>query len=591
MVEQPSSQKAQDWAQAPCFDEKTKQEVSALIRDEQLEEIEERFGSELEFGTGGLRGLVGSGTSRLNPYTIRKATTALCLYLKNFYKDKKQLKVAISFDSRVTSKEFSEVTAEVLAYYGIHVYLTENLRPTPALSFMVRYFSCQAGICLTASHNPPAYNGYKVYWEDGGQIVTPHDKEIINKFSKLNDYGALSFLDFEIAKSQGLIHYCDRELDKAYLEMAKKVSYRKPNKTDQKIVYSALHGAGGTLLPRVLKDRAYNNLLLVPEQKDPDGLFPTVKSPNPEDEEALSLSKLYADKMGASLVMATDPDADRLAVCVKENGAWVNLNGNQLATLLTYYILEAIREQGESFEKAYIVKTVVTTDLLFKIASSYSCGTRETLTGFKWIADTISKEEALGHKFLCGGEESLGFLAKDYVRDKDAVTTAALVCELLSHCDEKGETLLGYLDQIYAKFGFYCEALETMTLSGISGRKKIQEMMSFFRNFDEELFLGEKLLEKCDYLKQTRISNFGKSKENHSFTDFPKSDVISFAFESGLKVMVRPSGTEAKIKFYFFHQENLELFKNESSLEKRREKTLKELSNFRGRFVNWGHSL
>lgn len=585
MVDESYLAKARYWAEASCIDKETQKEVSKILSSGCEDELQERFGSELEFGTGGLRALVGAGTSRLNSYTIRRATTALCLYLKSQFPSHESLKVAISFDSRVTSKEFSELASEVLAHFGIQVYLTKELRPTPVLSFMVRHFNCHAGICITASHNPPGYNGYKVYWADGGQVVRPHDAAIISHYKNLKDYGSLAFLPFSEALKTGLIRYCDEDIDEAYRAVARKVSFRQTKNSQTKIVYTPLHGAGVMSLPHVLKDRGFDKLLLVPEQKDPDGLFPTVSSPNPEDLEAFQLAKNFADKEGAKLVLATDPDADRLGVCVKDKGSWINLSGNQIAVLLTHYILTAHQQRGDSFKNCYLVKTIVTTDLLEKIASSFSCEIFETLTGFKWIADVIAREERKGKKFLCGGEESLGFLAESYVRDKDAITTGALICELFDKCEERGESLLSYLDKIYSEYGFFCESLKTLSLSGVKGKEKITGIMSFFRGFEEKNFLSLDLLEKVDYQKQKR-SDRTEDFNDRSFDSLPKSDVLSFTFSNHLKVMIRPSGTEAKIKFYFFHH-SASFDGKTSSFEGRKRESLKVLNDFVESFMGY----
>ncbi len=576
--------KAKDWAENSCFDASTREEVTQLIESDQIKEILERFSSELAFGTGGMRGLVGAGTARVNRYTMKKATTALCLYMKEVYGNKSSLKVAISFDSRNTSKEFSEVVSSVLAYHGIHTYLTRELRPTPMLSFMVRHFQCEAGICLTASHNPPSYNGYKVYWADGGQIVDPHDEGIISHYNRLDNYAHLKSFEFSEAYEKGFITYCDEEADLHYLKAQREITYRQPKKRDQKIVYTPLHGAGGTILPRLMKERGYENFFLVPEQKDPDGLFPTVTSPNPEDTEALVLGKAYADKKGARLVLATDPDADRLGVSFKSNDTWVDLNGNEMASLLTSYIFSSLAENSFSFKNSYIVKTNVTTDLLRKIAHKYSCDCYETLTGFKWIASIIAKKEKEGKTFLCGGEESLGFLAKDFVRDKDAISTAALFCEFYSYCEEKKHSVLEVLDTIYEEFGIHSESLKTLSLPGLDGLEKINKIMSSFRAFEKKEFFGLQVLEFLDYKKRTKRSSKNSYKEE-AFTLFPESDVLSFSLENNLKVMIRPSGTEAKIKFYFSHAEDVRTLPS-IPLKTRKENSLHTLKSFQENFLS-----
>lgn len=549
-------EKSYDWASNLAFDEETRKEISQLISNQEEKELVERFHQELSFGTGGLRGLVGSGCSRVNKYTIRKATTALCLYLKKTYGESKNLKVAISFDSRLTSQFFSEIASEVLTYHGIKVFLTKELRPTPLLSFMVRHFSCHAGICITASHNPSTYNGYKVYWGDGSQIVRPHDEGIINEYNGIENYNSLAFLDFKKALSQGLVNYYDEELDKAYLAELKKVSYQSNLKKTEAIVYTPLHGAGVSSVPHALSQGGFKNIFMVPEQEKPDGSFPTVGSPNPEDPKTLVLAKKLADKVKSDLVLATDPDADRIAVSFREkDGKWSDLNGHQMASLLTFYILSSLKQEKKLPEKPYLVKTIVTTDLIKSLAKHYSCECYETLTGFKWIADVIAEKEKSGASFICGGEESFGFLAKSFVRDKDAVSTAYILCEMFSYYKSQGKNFTEVLDGVYREHGVYCESLNSIELPGKDGLDKIKYLMKFFREEQGEGLFDKNLEGVTDYEEQVKTCLVSGKKEKRD--DFPRSNVLSFDFSENFRLVVRPSGTEAKIKFYFFHKSSL----------------------------------
>lgn len=584
-LEESIQKKAQDWSSNTYFDFETRKEVSELLEKKETKELTERFYKELEFGTGGLRGLVGAGCSRINQYTIRKATTALCVYLRKQHGEKSSLSVGISYDSRLTSKDLAKVASEVLAYYNIKVYLTKDLRPTPMLSFLVRHFSCHAGLCITASHNPSSYNGYKVYWQDGGQLVPPHDKKIIEEYKAIDDYSSLQFMAFDEAFRSGLIKYCDEELDKAYLEILKKISYQEVKLKNQKIVYTPLHGAGIVVLPKALSLCGYANVYLVPEQENPDGHFPTVKSPNPEDPESLYLAKKLADKLGSHLVLATDPDADRLAVSIKDKSVWVDLNGNQLAALLVNYILCSLKQKNLISDKSYIVKTIVTTDLLSELAKFYNCECIETLTGFKWIAEAIHLKDALSKTFLCGGEESLGFLAKDFVRDKDAVSTALLVCEMVSYYEERNQNLLLVLDSIYERHGVYYEALETLTLPGKDGKLKIDKIMEFARGHNLDKILGYKMQELVDYREQVKI-NYGSSSAKVKWDVLPKSNVLSFLFHGQYKLMIRPSGTEAKIKFYFSHCSTSTSEVSDTPIASYKNKIYLELNQFKERVMS-----
>ena len=576
--------KAKNWANSKAFDQETREEISQLIKNKNEKEILERFHQELSFGTGGMRGIVGSGCARVNKYTLRKATKALCLYLKKNYDSKTQLKVGISFDSRHTSQAFSETVSEVLAYYGIEVYLTKELRPTPLLSFMVRHFSCHAGICITASHNPPNYNGYKVYWADGSQIVTPHDEGIIEEYNLITDYESLNFLKFGEALNKNLIHYCDEELDRVYLENLKKVSYQQGFERTQKIVYTPLHGAGVTVLPQALRQGGFSNVHLVAEQEKPNGSFPTVESPNPEDPKALVLAKKKADEIGADLLLATDPDSDRLAFSFRDQkGDWFDPTGHQQASLLSYYILSALKEKKRFPDKPYLVKTIVTTELLDSLAKAYSCECYDTLTGFKWVADVMAKKEKEGAHYICGGEESFGFLAGSFVRDKDGVGTALVVCEMFSYYQSKGLNFTEVLDQIYREHGIYCEVAENIELPGKEGLDQINGLMNFFRTEEGKKFFTKDLEFFADYEKQEKFSVLENKKE--TWDHFVPSNVLSFRFSDYFRLVMRPSGTEAKMKFYFFHRSDPKWDLKSNSYVSYKKQTEKKLDEFREEFM------
>ena len=433
---------ARFWASALQFDSVTRSEVRSLLHSKNYEEILDRFHRDLEFGTGGLRGIVGAGTCRMNLYNVRKATTALARHLQKSYKHC-ALKVAISYDSRVHSKEFAQATAEVLAAHGIIAVITKDIRPTPVLSFMVRHFACQAGVCITASHNPSEYNGYKVYGENGGQIVSPQDRCIIGEYNQIKKNANLIHLLFADGLSRKLIQEVGGELDEAYLKNLTDLPFvEKSNKKKLKVVYSPLHGAGYSIVPRALRSFGYKDLVVVPEQAVPDGRFPTVESPNPENTDTLALSLDYAKKHEADLVLVTDPDADRLAIAYKDNTGWNHINGNQLICLLGDYVLSTLRNKGCLSSSNYVVKTIVTTELFRKIALSYGVDCEDTLTGFKWIADLIARYEkdpkTCNKNFICGGEESYGFLAGTFVRDKDAIIACILACEMVAYHKKKG---------------------------------------------------------------------------------------------------------------------------------------------------------
>ncbi|MFP4042485.1 MAG: phospho-sugar mutase [Bacteroidales bacterium] len=557
-------EKAQTWL-SENYDEETRKEVKHLLENDQ-EGLIDAFYKDLEFGTGGLRGIMGAGTNRMNIYTVGSATQGLSNYLLKKFEDKKQIKVAIAHDSRNNSRLFAEKTAQVFTANGIKVYLFEKLRPTPELSFAIRELNCQAGVVITASHNPKEYNGYKVYWEDGGQIITPHDKNIIHEVQKIKNIAEVNFNG-----DKSLIEDLGEEMDNAYLERIKSLSLNpsviKKHK-DLKIVYTPLHGTGVDLVPKVLKKFGFENVIHVPEQDEVNGNFPTVKYPNPEDNNALEKAIQKAEEQNADLVMATDPDSDRVGIAVRNNKGKIEiLNGNQAASLLIHYLLSQWKEKGKLTGNEYIVKTIVTTDLLENIAEDFNVETYNTLTGFKYIAAKIKELE--GKTFIGGGEESYGYLVGDFIRDKDAIISCAFFAEITAYAKEKGKSLFDQLIEIYQKYGFFKERLISITKKGKEGEEEIKKMMENFRNNPPDSINGKDVMLIHDFLKQKTMDQISHLRYN---IELPKSNVLQFILEDGSKISLRPSGTEPKIKFYF--SVNTTLNKKEEF-----EKAEKELDN------------
>ncbi len=526
------------------FDEATRKEVKFLLKNNP-DKLIECFYKNLEFGTGGLRGITGVGTNRINKYTIGAATQGLCNYILKNKKENEEIKTAVAYDSRNDSKFFAEITANIFSANGFKVFIFEDLRPTPELSFAVRELKCKAGVVITASHNPKEYNGYKVYWEDGAQIISPQDKEIIKEVNAVTD---ISQIKFEGKKEN--IYILGSDFDKKYIQRIKELSLSPDiikKHSGFKIVYTPIHGTGVKLVPQALKAFGFNNVFNIPEQDIPDGNFPTVKSPNPENAEALYLAVKKAEEINADLVLATDPDADRAGIAVRDlNGNIVLLNGNQTASLLIYYLIKARKEKKLLKGNEYIVKTIVTSDLLTDTASSFGIKHYETLTGFKYIAQIIREKEGK-EIFLAGGEESYGYLAGDFVRDKDAVMSAALIAETAVWAKEQGMSMYEMLIDIYLKYDFYKEALINIVKTGKSGAEEIKKMMTGFRENPPENIAGEKITEITDYLLgECKNIISGESKP----VNLPESDVLQFVTDKGTKLTVRPSGTEPKIKFY-----------------------------------------
>lgn len=536
-------ERAKTWL-SDKYDSETIKQVQELI-DNNPDELLESFYKNLEFGTGGLRGIMGVGTNRMNTYTVAMATQGFANYIRMMFPNIEQPKVAIAHDCRNNSKEFAKTTADVMSANGIKVYLFNALRPTPELSFAIRELNCQAGVVVTASHNPKEYNGYKAYWEDGGQLVSPHDKNVISEVEKITDISMVKF-----TPNEDLIEYLDERFDEIYIDRILGLSLspeliKKHN--DLKFVYTPIHGTGGQIIPRLFKKAGFNNIDCVEEQMIVDGNFPTVISPNPEEKAALTMAIEKAKKVNADVVLATDPDADRVGIAVRDNnGEFVLLNGNQTAALITYYILERWNELNKFTGKEYIVKTIVTTELLCDIADKYNVKKFDVLTGFKFIADTILNNPDM--TFVCGGEESYGFLIGDFVRDKDANSACFIIAEIAAWATEQNKSLYQILKEIYKEFGFYKEGLISLTKKGISGTEEIQNMMHKFRNEPPTHILGSKIIEIKDY-KVGISKNLINGNEN--VINLPKSDVLQFFTEDGTKISVRPSGTEPKIKFYF----------------------------------------
>ncbi len=517
------------------YDLETRNEVKRLM-EQDPKELEESFYRNLEFGTGGLRGIMGVGTNRMNKYTVGMATQGFANYLKENFKDLPQISVAVSFDSRNNSAEFAKVTANVFAANGIKVFLFDSLRPVPELSYSIRHLKCQSGVMVTASHNPKEYNGYKAYWGDGAQVTAPHDTNIINEVLKITSPAMVKFNGGEEN-----ITMIGADVDEAYLNDVSTLLVSPEavkNHADMKMVYTPLHGTGITLVPKILSRMGFTNLSLVEAQVESNGNFPTVKSPNPEENSALEMAVAQAEAIGADLVMATDPDADRVGIAIRDNeGNITLLNGNQTASILTYYLLRRWKELGKLNDTTYIVKTIVTTELMTAMAKAFGVKIYNVLTGFKYIASIIRENEGKA-TFIGGGEESYGYNAGEFVRDKDAVITCALVAECAAWCAEQGKTLYGLLQDIYAEFGMYKESLISLTKKGKAGLEEIQAMMKSYR---------ENPPAKIGNSPVVKVVDYNKPEE----TGLPKSNVLQFYAEDGSVVSVRPSGTEPKIKFYF----------------------------------------
>jgi phosphoglucomutase len=533
------------------FDEETKAMVREMM-EKNPAELTDAFYRDLEFGTGGLRGIMGAGTNRMNKYTVGMATQGLANYLLKMFPDVHPIQAAISFDSRNNSSFFAKITAEVFAANGFRVFLFDDIRPTPELSFAIRHLKCQTGIMLTASHNPKEYNGYKAYWDDGAQMIAPHDVNVIGEVQKITSVENVRWT----GNPENIIEI-GKEVDEAYLDRVLGLTLSPEIirlQKNLKIVYTPLHGCGRKMVPEILKRFGFENVTTVKEQMVADGNFPTVRSPNPEEQDAMTLAIKKAREIDADLVMATDPDADRVGIALKNaKGEFILLNGNQTAALLFYYILYRWEEKKMLAGNEYIVSTIVTTELLKGIAVKFSVGYFECLTGFKFIADVIRKHEG-ELKYIVGGEESFGYLIGDFVRDKDAVSACALLAEAAAWMASQGKSLFDLLIRIYQELGFYKEHLISVTKKGKTGAEEIQKMMVDYRQNPPTHINNSKVILVRDYLI-LREKDLITGKEK--MIDLPKSNVLQFILEDGSRISVRPSGTEPKIKFYFSVKDNL----------------------------------
>ena len=540
---------AKSWL-TPVFDKETRDEVEKIINTNS-EDLKDRFFKDLEFGTGGMRGVMGVGTNRINKYTLGKSTQGLSNYLNKVYSGQ-EIKTVIAYDCRHNSDTLARTVAEVFTANSIKVYLFTELRTTPALSFAVKHLNCHAGIVLTASHNPPEYNGYKVYWTDGGQIVPPQDGEIIAEINKL------SFEDIKFHANENLIEYIDKEADEAFISASlKNGSFDAKGKEDFKIVFTSLHGTTITAVPEVLKRAGYKNVTLIEEQSKPDGNFPTVISPNPEEPEALTLAVKKAEDIGADMVIGTDPDGDRLGIAVRNlEGQIELLNGNQTMVLMTKFLLDQRKKKGFKGNE-FIASTIVSTPMMASLANAYRVEYKSALTGFKWIAKMV--KDFPEQNFVGGGEESFGFMVGDFVRDKDAVTATLLACEIAADAKANGSSFYKELIDCYVHYGFYKEKLISLTKKGISGAEEIKQMMIDFKQNPVKSIDGSMVVAVEDYNTATS-TNIKTGKVTQ--LDIPKSNVLILITEDGTRMAARPSGTEPKIKFYFSINANLDKAEN-----------------------------
>ncbi|MCF8372230.1 MAG: phospho-sugar mutase [Bacteroidales bacterium] len=566
-------EKAKMWLEGN-FDQETKDAVKNMLENDEAQLIES-FYKDLEFGTGGLRGIMGVGTNRMNIYTVGMATQGLCNYLKKNYGENTEIKVAIAHDCRNNSPMFAKTVAQIFSANNIKAYLFESLRPTPELSFAIRHFGCKSGVVITASHNPKEYNGFKAYWEDGAQLIEPHDKNVVEEAA------TISVDEIKFEGNDALIEIIGKEFDEIYLNKIKELSLnpeiiKKHN--DLKIVYTPIHGTGVELVPAVLRKFGFENVFNIPEQDVVSGDFPTVVSPNPEESAALNMALEKAKSIDADLILATDPDADRVGIAIKnDKGEFILVNGNQTAVLLTYYLVHQWNEKGKLHGKEYIVKTIVTSELMAEIAEKYKLEYFDTLTGFKFIADIIRKNE--GRKtYIGGGEESYGYLVGDFVRDKDAISACAMIAETAAWAREQGKTMFDLMLDIFIEFGFYKEDMISITRKGKSGAEEIQKMMDDFRMKPPDSIAGSDVMLVHDYLQQKTFDQLSHLRYD---IELPKSNVLQFITQDGTKVSIRPSGTEPKIKFYFSVKGDLltraDFYKVDAELDKKIKHIVKEL--------------
>ena len=550
-----TKERIEEW-QKPPFDAETIGEIEELVRTNSEKELIDRFYQILEFGTGGLRGIIGAGTNRMNIYTVGMTTQGLANYISD--SGEKEKGVVIAYDSRRMSHSFSREAASILAANGIRVYIFDDITPTPICSFAIRELNAQSGIVITASHNPPEYNGYKVYWEDGGQIVPPQDSEIIERVKEIDSIGKIKKIDFDAGIKNGMIILIGDGIRNAYIQHLEERALRTKKESRLRIVYTPLHGTGYRLIPMVLNHFGFNNISPVTEQSVPDGSFPTVQYPNPEEREALHLALELAEKCDADIIMATDPDADRMGIGFKgDDGSYQLINGNQIGTMLEYYLLRRLSSEKKLPARGAIIKTIVTTDLQEEIAQRYNCRVENVLTGFKWIASKMRDYDSTGEStFIFGGEESYGYLPVNFVRDKDAISSCYFFAEMADWLMENGRTLNEFLNEIYLEFGLYLEDLHSLTLKGKEGMEKIRGIMEAFRNNPPEAFAGTEIIRIDDIQSLKRIDM--KSGEEKAIVTLPRSNVLQFFLRDKTKITMRPSGTEPKIKFYFSVNEKTE---------------------------------
>ncbi|HON77415.1 MAG TPA: phospho-sugar mutase [Spirochaetota bacterium] len=546
--------KIAEWTQPP-YDEDTIREISELSSRGDEKELTERFYRNLEFGTGGLRGIIGAGTNRMNIYTVGAATQGLANYISS--RGLSSRGVVIAFDSRIKSDVFSRKTAEVMAAHGIKVYIFDDVTPVPLCSFAVRELNATAGVVITASHNPPEYNGYKVYWDDGAQVVSPQDTEIISEVNKIDSIDKIKSMPYNDGIARGIITVIGDDIRNSYIKNLEQYALREKKTSPVKIVYSPLHGTGYRIVPKVLSHFGFTDISIVKAQEQPDGTFPTVKSPNPEERAAMTMSLELAREVQADIVLATDPDSDRMGVAFKDdNGEYILINGNQIGTMLEYYILKRKSGEGTLPDNGAVVKTIVTTELQADIARSFNCRIEDVLTGFKWIALKMKEYDESGSaQFVFGGEESYGYLPVPFVRDKDAVSSCYFFAEMTDWLKSSGQSLNDFLNEIYSKYGMYLEDLHSLTLKGKEGMEQIGGIMAGFRKNPPVEFSGTKV-EKIADIQSLMIKDLTRGTEE-SIPGLPKSNVLQYFLADGTKITMRPSGTEPKIKFYFSVRETV----------------------------------
>ena len=564
--------RAETWL-CSSYDEATRGQVQAMLDNADPTDLVESFYRDLEFGTGGLRGIMGAGTNRMNKYTVGAATQGLSNYLKKEFTDIALIKVVIGYDCRNNSREFAEISADIFAANGIKVYLFENLRPTPEVSYTIRKLGCQSGIILTASHNPKEYNGYKAYWDDGAQMIAPHDKNTIAEVNKIRNVA-----DIKFNGNKDLIEIIGKDIDDAYINDLKKISLSPDvisRHRDIKIVYTPIHGTGVEIIPAAMKNFGFTNIINVPEQDVVSGDFPTVVSPNPEEPAALAMAVERAKATDAELVLASDPDADRMGAAVKNNdGEWVLLNGNQTAILFIYYLITRWKELGKLTGNEYIVKTIVSSEIISAIAEKNEVKYYDVYTGFKWIADIMRKNEGK-RTFIGGGEESYGFLCQDFVRDKDAVSSCCIMAEMTVWAKDQGLTLFNLLQRIYAEYGYSKEVGISVVKKGKSGAEEIEAMMKNFRNNPLKEIAGSKVTMTYDYASLKGYSFV--ENEDFSLNMPTTSNVLQYYTEDGTKISIRPSGTEPKIKFYFEVHEPVKSIENIPYAEKKASEKIEKI--------------